>query len=57
LVAARSLALSGERVVSLKFFYSGVCYNPSDIKRILLYGLSLFDYKLKINNALNLLFR
>jgi len=53
-VLARALALSGKKNESLKYFFLGCRYNPLDIKRILIYGVSLFDYNLKINNAIGL---
>lgn len=53
LVLARALALSGKKILSVKYFLLGCYYNIFDFKRIFLYGISLFDYNLKINNALN----
>jgi len=52
-VLARALALSGKKNKSLKYFFLGCRYNSLDIKRILIYGVSLFDYNLKINNAIS----
>lgn len=53
LVLARALALSGKKRLSLGYFLLGCSYSILDIKRVFLYGVSLFDYNLKINNAIN----
>lgn len=53
LVLARALALSERKMASLKYFRTGCLYNIFDIKRIILYVISLFDYDLRINNVLN----
>ncbi len=53
LVLARALALSNKKISSIKCFMLGYYYNPLDAKRIFLYVISLFDYKLKVNNILN----
>lgn len=53
LVLARVSALSGKKILSLKYFLLGCFYNSLDIKRMLLYWISLFDYNLKINNVLD----
>lgn len=53
LVLARSTALSGERIKSLREFFLGCWYNSTDIRSIILYAVSLLDYNMKMNNFLN----
>lgn len=53
LVLARMLALSGKRKKSSVCFARGCFYNMLDSKRIVLYLISLVDFDLSLNNALN----
>ncbi len=51
-VLARSSALLNKKLESIKYFFLGIYYKPFDLKRILLYSISLFDYNMILNNFL-----
>lgn len=56
LVLARLNALLGNKYHSISYFFQGIKYNPLDLRRILLYFISLLDKKLIINNFLTMYF-